>query len=107
MNERKHKDYIFNDGGSMYNNPGAMGGVVLKYGEELDGTLPKGVCRLCGGYDIYKDGVTRVRFQDGFGEVRYYRCHRCDGSGKEPPTRIWDGVWWKPWTWRHHHFEVL
>src|SRR5271157_1373418 len=101
----KHKDYIWNDGGSLANNS-AGPFFSVSYKEHNDNNMPQGICRLCGAYDSYDDGICRVKFQDGFGEVRYYRCHRCDGTGKEPPTKIWDGCWWKPWTWGKNHLEV-
>lgn len=102
----KYNDYLRNDGGSLVNNSSGPF-FSLTYKENLANELPHGICRLCGAYDVYRDGVCRVKVQDGFGEVCYYRCHRCDGSGEEPPTRIWDGVWYKPWTWAKHHYEVL
>lgn len=79
--------------------------------KQNNNNLPKGVCRRCEGYSPgfgpCHDGITGVTVQDGFGEVRCGVCSRCDGTGKEPPTRIFDGTWWKPWTWNKHHYEVL
>lgn len=57
------------------------------------------ICRLCGGCDLEFLGYSRMRVSDGSGEIDLLRCARCDGSGIEPKVLIWEGTWYKPWSW--------
>ena len=84
-------------------NGGFVGGVSFK--ETLGPKTLNHTCRLCDGYDLDFLGYSRMRVQDGFGSVDFYRCHRCNGTGIEPKSFIWDGTWYKPWTWFNHHYD--
>jgi hypothetical protein len=71
--------------------------------------LPDGVCTRCGGWrpgwGAGWDGKTCVKLQHGCGEVRNAVCSRCGGTGVEPPHFVYDGTWYKPWTWLSWHYE--
>ena len=76
--------------------------------EHLDSATNDHRCRLCGGMSAWDKrvfGYSRMRVQNGFGDVDFERCYRCDGTGVEPKSFIWDGVWRKPWTWFKHHYD--
>jgi hypothetical protein len=90
---------------SDFNPSSYVGGAIASVGfeETLAPPTADHICRLCGDCDREWLGYSRMRVQDGFGSVDFYKCHRCDGTGVEPQGLIWDGTWWKPWTWFAFH----
>ena len=74
------------------------------------GAVPPGVCKRCAGWKPqWGEGrggtVACVKTQHAGGEVRNAVCSRCGGTGVEPPHFIYNGVWYKPWTWLSWHYE--
>jgi hypothetical protein len=89
-----------------FNPSSYVGGNIagVSFRENLAPPTDDHVCRLCGNYDHDFIGYSRMRVQDGFGSVDFYRCSRCNGSGIEPQTWFWDGTWYKPQTWFRGHW---
>lgn len=71
--------------------------------------LEKGVCTRCGnwrpGWGVGYRGEACVKTQHMGGEVSCDICGRCNGTGVEPAHFVWDGLWYKPWTWLRWHYE--